>query len=53
MPIMVARIDDGQRAKIVCTECGCETYVPVLGELDEVLERLATAGNGHYEAAHA
>jgi DNA-binding transcriptional regulator LsrR (DeoR family) len=36
----IVRIDDNTRGKVVCTECGLETYVYLLGDLDEVIAGL-------------
>jgi hypothetical protein len=52
--INVVRIDDGVRAKLVCSRCGGETYVPLLPEgtatsVSVIIQALSDACDGHGE----
>lgn len=52
MAIHVTRIDDGRRAKIVCTGCGREAYLLLLPDgkeapIEGVIEELESARDNH------
>jgi len=48
----LVRIDEGMRAKIVCRDCGRETYVSIMVDgrptpIETVIRELADTSNGH------